>query len=65
VGHHFTRKDAVARLTPGEAKSFDNFLRRMEELGAIRKDRDRGPGSYEFTSEIYHLFFWLQAKAVK
>ncbi len=61
--HRFTRKDAVARLTPAEAKVFDNFLRRMEELGAIRKDRDRGPGSYEFTSEIYYLFFWLQASA--
>jgi len=61
--HRFTRKDAVARLTGDEAKVFDNFLRRMEVLGAIRKDRDRGPGSYEFTSEIYYLFFWLQASA--
>jgi len=37
----------------------------MEELGAIRKDRNRGSGNYEFSSEIYHLFFWLQAKTVK
>jgi hypothetical protein len=63
--HRFTRKDAVARLTPTEAKVFDNFLRRMEELGAIRKDRDRGPGSYEFASEIYYLFFWMQASTPK
>lgn len=63
LGHRFTRKEAVTRLTPTEAKVFDNFLRRMEELGAIRKDRDQGPGGYEFTSEIYYLFFWLQANA--
>lgn len=61
--HRFIRKDAVSRLTSSEAQVFDNFLRRMEKLGAIRKDKERGPGSYEFTSEIYYLFFWLQTSA--
>jgi len=61
--HRFSRKEAVSRLTSPEAKVFDNFLRRMEKLGAIRKDKERGPGSYEFTSEIHYLFFWLQASA--
>jgi hypothetical protein len=59
--HRFLRKEVVARLTTAEAKVFDNFLRRMEGLGAIRKDKERGPGSYEFASELYYLFFWLQA----
>jgi hypothetical protein len=58
--HRFTRKTVVAGLTGAEAKVFDNFLRRMESLGVIRKDKDHGPGSYEFTSELYYLFFWLQ-----
>jgi hypothetical protein len=58
--HRFTRKDAVFRLNSSEARVFDNFLRRMEKLGAIQKDKERGPGSYEFTSEIHYLFFWLQ-----
>lgn len=61
LGHRFTRARVVERLTPSEAKSFDNFLRRMEGLGVIRKSPDEGRGSYEFTSEIYYLFFWLQA----
>jgi hypothetical protein len=61
--HRFTRKDAVSRLTDSEAKVFDNFLRRMETLGALRKDPERGRGSYEFTSELHYLFFWLQASA--
>lgn len=30
-----------------------------------RKDRDHGPGGYEFTGEIYYLFFWLQASAAR
>ncbi len=62
-GHRFIRKDVVSQLTAAEAKVFDNFLRRMEGLGAIRKNKEQGPGSYEFTSELYYLFFWLQASA--
>jgi hypothetical protein len=59
--HRFRRKDVVARLNEAEARVFDNFLRRMETLGAIQKDREHGPGGYEFTSELHYLFFWLQA----
>ena len=61
--HRFLRKNIVARLTTDEAKVFDNFLRRMEILGMIRKDKEGGPGSYEFASELYRLFFWLQTQA--
>ncbi len=63
--HRFSRKDVVSKLTAAEAKVFDNFLRKMETLGAIRKDKERGPGSYEFASELYYFFFWLQASARK
>ncbi len=55
----FSRKEVVSRLTSAEAKVFDNFLRKMERLEAIKKDKERGPGSYAFTSELYYLFFWL------
>jgi len=61
--HRFSRKDVVSRLTAAEAKVFDNFLRKMEGLGAIRKDKERGAGSYEFTSELFYFFFWLSASA--
>jgi hypothetical protein len=63
--HRFLRKEVAARLTAAEAKVFDNFLHKMESLGAIRKDKERGPGSYEFASELYYFFFWLQASAHK
>ncbi len=56
---HFSRKEVVSRLTNTEVKVFDNFLRKMERLGAIKKDKERGAGSYAFTSELYYLFFWL------
>lgn len=58
---HFSRKEVVSRLTSSEANVFDNFLRKMEKLGAIKKDKERGAGSYAFTSELYYLFFWLLA----
>ncbi len=61
--HRFTRKEAIQRLDDSEIKVLDNFLRRMETLGAIRKDKEHGPGSYEFTSELYYLFFWIQASS--
>jgi len=59
-GHRFSRKEVVGELPPAEAKVFDNFLRRMRDLGVIRQDLERGPGSYEFTSQLYYLYFWLQ-----
>ncbi|MCG3157254.1 MAG: hypothetical protein DKINENOH_03886 [bacterium] len=61
--HRFSRKEVAARLSAAEARVFDNFLRRMETLGALRKDKERGPGSYEFASELYYFFFWLQTQS--
>jgi hypothetical protein len=63
IGSKFKRKEISSRLTNKEIKVLDNFLRRMEKLGLIRKDREHGPGSYEFTSELHYLFFWLQTVA--
>lgn len=63
LGHRFIRRDVVSKLNAEEAKVFDNFLRRMEDLGVIRKEKERRPGSYEFTNELYYLFFWLHTSA--
>jgi predicted AAA+ superfamily ATPase len=60
--HRFARKDVVSGLLPDHARVFDNFLRRMEKLDVIRKDRLHGPGAYEFTSEIHYLYFWLESQ---
>jgi hypothetical protein len=56
----FERRAVLAGLPEEEAGVFDNFLRRMEKLGAIRKIKERAPGTYEFTSLLYTLFFIMQ-----
>jgi len=60
-GHHFSRQEVKSRISEKEAQVLGNFLRRMKQLGVIRSDQGRGRGGYEFTSELYALFFWLQA----
>ncbi len=57
----FSRQEILNKLSAPQQKVFHNFIRRMRELGVVRADRERGAGYYEFTSELYALFFWLQA----
>lgn len=61
----FKRKDAVANLKSEEAKVFDNFLRRMKELGVLMEDKDADRGGYKFTSDLQYLFIWLEAQRAK
>jgi len=63
LGYLFSRKDAVDRLSSEEIKVFDNFIQRMKKLNVIQSATERGHGYYEFTSELYYLFFWMQARA--
>lgn len=57
----FSRHEVLSRLSSPQKKVFDNFIRRMRDLDVVRAEPERGAGSYEFTSELYALFFWLQA----
>jgi hypothetical protein len=61
--HHFSRQGVKSRISEKEGQVLGNFLQRMKQLGVIRSDLARGRGGYEFTSELYALFFWLQAAA--
>ena len=60
LGYRFTRKDAITKLNPKEVKVFDNFIRRMEKLGVICKEKESGSGCYRFYNDMYFLFFALQ-----
>lgn len=60
--YRFSRKEIISQLSNSEAKVLDNFLRRMRELGVIRKDPEGGPGTYEFTSQLHALYLWIQAR---
>jgi AAA+ ATPase superfamily predicted ATPase len=58
---HFLRAEVMERLSQDERKVFDNFLRRMEKLGVLVRDAERGPGAYRFTNLLHYLYFTLEA----
>lgn len=62
LGYRFSRQEAVSVLKSEEAKVFDTFIYKMKKLGVIVEDKDLGSGNYEFSSELYHLFFWLKSE---
>ncbi|MBL8148783.1 MAG: ATP-binding protein [Blastocatellia bacterium] len=57
--YRFFRKQMNENLTNEEKKVTDNFLRKMEKLGVIKKITDAPVGTYQFTNQIYYLFFHL------
>lgn len=56
----FKRSELKAQLTAEEVKVLDNFFRRMEGLGVIVRDDQRGTGYYKFANQLYHLYFYLK-----
>ena len=57
----FKRQEIITKLNSEEVKVFDNFIRKMENLNVIIKDKEHGRGAYRFSSELYFLFFLIQA----
>jgi hypothetical protein len=53
------------RVSPDESKVLHNFLQKMKNLGVISQPPEASRGEYAFTSELYSLFFWLQATTEK
>lgn len=58
----FTRAEVALGLKAEEVRVLDNFLRKMEDLGVIEKDREKRPGSYRFCSLLHFLYFRLEAQ---
>ncbi len=56
----FIKQDLLNRISPAESKVLNNFLQKMKKLGVIHQPIEVPRGQYEFTSELYSLFFWLQ-----
>lgn len=61
----FQRGQGLKRLSTEERKVFDNFLRRMTDLGVIVADPERGPGAYRFRNLLHYLYFGLEAERAK
>lgn len=58
----FARAEVARGLRAEEVKVLGNFLRKMEDLGVIEKDREKGPGSYRFCSRLHFLYFMMEAR---
>ncbi len=61
----FSKQDLIKRISQEESKVLNNFLQKMKNLGVIMQPPESPRGEYAFTSELYSLFFWLQATAEK
>jgi hypothetical protein len=65
IGYEFQRSLVLRGLTKDEQRVFDNFLRKMRELGVVCTDRDRGPGAYRFTNRLHYIYFAMEGRVAK
>ena len=57
----FRKASLIKKLNQEETKVLANFLQRMEELNALKKDPET-PGVYQFPSPLHALYFHLEAQ---
>lgn len=57
----FKKTDLVAKLTPEEKGVFDNFLRKMRDLGVIIADQESDRGTYKFINDIYPVYILMES----
>jgi len=57
---YFKKKEIESKLNASERKVFNNFLRKMRELGIIVPDIEGGRGAYKFVNELYPVYIWLE-----
>ena len=50
-------------LNDDEKRVFDNFLRKMTQLGVIEADRDSGRGAYRFVNSLFLTYLRMQSSA--
>lgn len=60
-GVEFQRSEVLKHLPADKVRVFDNFLRRMSDLGVISRDAERGAGAYRFRNLLHYLYFWMEA----
>ena len=56
----FKKTEMKKLLNEKEIKVFDNFLRRMRELGIIIEDIEEGPGAYRFVNDLYPVYIMIE-----
>lgn len=58
----FQRAKIMQQLEPNERKAFDNFLRRMQNLGIIVPDPEGGRGAYRFRNALHFFYFGMEGR---
>ena len=57
---HFQKSRIEEKLNKSEKGVFNNFLRKMRELGIISPDIERGRGHYRFVNDLYPIYIWME-----
>jgi hypothetical protein len=58
----FRKKEIENSLNAEEKKVFNNFLRKMRDLGIIVQNIEEGRGSYRFVNELYPVYIWMESQ---
>ena len=60
--NRFKKSEIESKLNGKEKKVFNNFLRKMRELGIIVSDIESGRGSYKFVNELYPVYIGMESQ---
>ena len=61
----FRKGEVESKLNEKEKKVFNNFLRKMRDLGIIVTDMEGGRGSYRFVNKLYPFYIWMESQNIK
>jgi hypothetical protein len=62
MGYEFQRSQVLRGLPKDQQRVFDNFLRKMRELGVVTPHREKGAGAYRFCNHLHYLYFTIEAR---
>ena len=58
----FRKKEIENNLNSEEKKVFNNFLKKMRDLGIIVQNVEEGRGSYRFVNRLYPVYIWMESQ---
>lgn len=61
IATQFSRQEISEVLSAEEIGVFDNFLRKMKELGIIVNDIEEGRGHYRYTNALYPVYINMES----
>jgi len=65
ISRNFKRREIEEKLNESEKRVFNNFLRKMRNLGIIISNIEKGRGNYSFVNEIYPIYIWMESEKSK